>query len=240
MTPAPSRYQIVQRRTTRRWPWVLAVFVLWTLSIGLAWQWASLRAAPSLASVTERMHSAEHQLAQQQSRLRSLSQRETTLSRSDQITRDANGDLQGTLAERDEEIAALRADIAFYERLVGPTQQGKGLNVFSSEFAAGADNAWHYQIVLTQNLNRGAISEGRMHFVIEGVRHGKLASVDWSELQQKPAAPGQEYSFRYFQALEGQVMLPQDFTPQRVRVLLEGEDMAVEQAFDWKTANTRS
>ena len=79
-----------------------------------------------------------------------------------------------------------------------------------------------------------------MHFVIEGVRDGKLASVDWSELHQKPAAPGQEYSFRYFQALEGQVMLPQDFTPQRVRVLLEGEDMAVEQAFDWKTANTRS
>ena len=25
-----------------------------------------------------------------------------------------------------------------------------------------------------------------------------------------------------------------------VRVLLQGEDMAVEQAFDWKTANTRS
>ena len=238
MTPAPSRYQIVQRRTTRRWPWVLAVVALWTLSIGLAWQWASLRAAPSLASVTERMHSAEHQLAQQQSRLQSLSQRETTLSRSDQITRDANGDLQGTLAARDEEIASLRADIAFYERLVGPTQQPKGLNVFSSEFVAAAGDAWQYQIVLTQNLNRGAISEGRMRFLIEGVRNGKLASVDWNELHQQAAMPGQIYSFRYFQALEGQVMLPPDFTPQRVRVLLDGEDVAVEQSFDWKIGNT--
>jgi hypothetical protein len=33
-------------------------------------------------------------------------------------------------------------------------------------------------------------------------------------------------------------MLPSDFTPQRVRVLLDSEDVAVEQAFDWKSANT--
>ena len=110
--------------------------------------------------------------------------------------------------------------------------------MFSSEFVAAAGNAWQYQVVLTQNLNRGAISEGRMRFLIEGVRNGKLASVDWNELHQQAAMPGQIYSFRYFQALEGQVMLPPDFTPQRVRVLLDGEDVAVEQSFDWKIGNT--
>ena len=238
MTPAPLRYQIVQRQSSRRWPWVVLIVVAWGLSLALAWHWAALRAAPTLASVTKRMHHAEGQLAQQQSRLKQLSQRETTLTRSDQISRDANGDLQDTLATRDEEIAALRADVAFYERLVGPTQQPKGLNVFSSEFVAAAGDAWQYQIVLTQNLNRGAISEGRMRFLIEGVRNGKLASVDWNELHQQAAMPGQSYSFRYFQALEGQVMLPPDFAPQRVRVLLDGEDVAVEQSFDWKTGNT--
>ena len=238
MSPAPLRYHIVQRQTSRRWPWVALVVVLWVLSMALAWHWAAIRAAPTLASVTQRMHLAEKQLAQQQSRLKQLSQREAALARSDQISRDANGDLQGTLATRDEEIASLRADIAFYERLVGPTQQPKGLNVFSSEFVAAAGDAWQYQIVLTQNLNRGAISEGRMHFVIEGVRNGKLASLDWNELHQQAAMPGQTYSFRYFQALEGQVMLPPGFTPQRVRVSLHGEDVAVEQSFDWKTGNT--
>ena len=191
MTPTPVRYQIVQRQTYRRWPWVVLVMLLWILSLWLAWYWAAARAAPTLVSVTQRMHAAEGKLAQQQSRLTELSQRETTLARSDQISRDANGDLQGTLATRDEEIAALRADVAFYERLVGPTQQPKGLNVFSSEFIAAAGNAWQYQIVLTQNLNRGAISEGRMRFLIEGVRDGKLASVDWNELHQQAAMPGQ-------------------------------------------------
>ena len=117
-------------------------------------------------------------------------------------------------------------------------QQPKGLNVFSSEFIAAAGNAWQYQIVLTQNLNRGAISEGRMRFLMEGVRNGKVARLDWHELHQQAARPGQIFSCRYFQALEGQVMLPPDFTPQRVRVLLDGEDVSVEQSFDWKIGNT--
>jgi hypothetical protein len=128
--------------------------------------------------------------------------------------------------------------VAFYERLVGPTQQRKGLNVFSSEFAPGSDSAWRYQIVLTQNLNRGAISEGRMRFAVEGVRNGKLASVEWEELRQKPGAQGQPFSFRYFQALDGSVMLPSGFVPRRVRVLLDSQDVAVEQAFDWKSGRT--
>lgn len=238
MSHAPSRYQIVQRRTTPRWPLAVAMGGIWLLSLGLTWHWAAIRAAPTLADTTRRMHAAEQRLASQRSRLQELSQRETTLSVSDKISREANGDLQGTLAERDEEISALRADVAFYERLVGPTQQRKGLNVFSSEFVAGAGDAWHYQIVLTQNLNRGAISQGQMHFVIEGVRAGKLATVNWNELHQQPTAPGQTYSFRYFQTLDGRVMLPRDFTPQRVRVVLDNEGVAVEQAFDWKTANT--
>jgi len=238
MSLAPSRYQIVQRRTTRRWPLAVAVGGAWLLSLGLAWHWAAVRAAPTLADTTRRMHDAERQLASQRSHLKELSQRETTLSVSDKISREANGDLQGTLAERDEEISALRADVAFYERLVGPTQQRKGLSVFSSEFIAGTGAAWHYQIVLTQNLNRGAISQGQMRFVVEGVRAGKLATLNWNELHQQPSAPGQTYSFRYFQTLDGRVMLPRDFTPQRVRVVLDNEGVAVEQAFDWKTANT--
>ncbi len=238
MTQPASRYQIVLRQSSRRWPTRVLLALLWLLSLALVWQAAGTRAPPTLAGVSTRMQQAERQLAAQRERLRQLSQRETTLQRSDQISRNANSDLQSTLSERDEEIAALRSDLAFYERLVGPTQQRKGLNVFSSEFVAGAGAAWNYRIVLTQNLNRSAISQGSMRFLVEGVRAGKLATVDWHQLHQQPSAPGQPYSFRYFQSLDGSVMLPPDFTPQRVRVLLEGEGVAVEQAFDWKIAGS--
>ena len=68
-----------------------------------------------------------------------------------------------------------------------------------------------------------------MRFSVEGVRNGQMATVDWDELHQKPATAGQEYSFRYFQQLNGNVMLPRDFTPQRVKVMLRGEGANVSQ-----------
>ena len=176
------------------------------------------------------------QLRAQQRRIESLEQQVATLSRSDQISRDANRDLQATVSERDEEIAGLRADVAFYERLVGSTAQRKGLNVHSIEFAPTEAGSWNYRAVLTQNLNRGAISQGQLRFSIEGVRAGKLATLDWGDLNQRDDAPGQDYSFRYFQELGGNVMLPKDFTPQRVRVSLRGASGSVEQNFDWKPA----
>ena len=46
--------------------------------------------------------------------------------------------------------------------------------------------------------------------------------------------PAQKYSFRYFQQLNGSVMLPADFTPQRVRVSLRGDSASLDQAIAWE------
>jgi hypothetical protein len=94
---------------------------------------------------------------------------------------------------------------------------------------------WKYIVTLTQNLNRGVISGGEMRFSVEGVKDGKLSTISWGQLLQKSSAGGQAYSFRYFQQLEGNVMLPQGFTPQRVTVSLRGGGQSVDQKFDWST-----
>ncbi|MBN6151897.1 hypothetical protein JR065_16245 [Xanthomonas sp. AmX2] len=234
--PAP-RFQIVQNAPPRRsrvfWACLL---VGWLLSLGAVWAVASRQAAPQLGTVSEQLREAERRLQAQQRQIEALNQRQATLARSDQISRAANNEVQSSLAERDEEIAGLRADVAFYERLVGATSQRKGLTVHSAEFAPEAGGTWHYNVVLTQNLNRGAISQGQMRLAVEGVRGGKLTTVAWDELHQKSGVPGQEYSFRYFQQLDGSVILPKDFTPQRVRVSLSGGGASVNQTFDWTLA----
>jgi hypothetical protein len=93
----------------------------------------------------------------QQATIDALEQRVATLARSDQISREANNDLQGTLAERDEEIAGLRADVAFYERFVGATGQRRGLSVHELKLQPQTEQAWHFTATLTQNINRGAV-----------------------------------------------------------------------------------
>ncbi len=236
MNQPSSRFRIVQRRPRFGRGWAIAFGIAWLLSLAAIWGLASWRAVPKLGEVQGQLRVAEREQTRAGRQLDELNQRVATLTRSDQISRAANTELQSSLAERDEEIAALRADVAFYERLVGATAQRKGLNVHAIEFTAEDAGTWRYRAVLTQNLNRGAISQGQMRFTIEGVRAGKLASIGWSELHQRQDVAGQEYSFRYFQELSGSVMLPKDFTPQRVRVSLRGTGTSADQTFDWKLA----
>lgn len=199
---------------------------------GLAW-WLL---APSAGDPRAQLAESQRRLAAQQDVIAELQQRVATLTRSDQISREANADVQSMLAEKDEEIAGLRADVAFYERFVGNSGPRRGLAVHSAEFAPEAGGSWRYEVVVTQSINRGGLTKGEMEFAVEGVRDGKLTTLNWDELHQKPDAPAQDYSFRYFQRLGGSVILPAGFTPQRVEVTLRGSGASVEQAFDWTLA----
>ena len=220
----------------------IAAAVVFVLALGFG-GWGLWRVfAPGAGDVRTRLAGTQRQVRAQVAEIEQLRQRVATLSRSDQISRDANRDLQGSLAERDEEVAGLRADVAFYERLVGATAQRRGLTVHSLNLqrqAAPARGvaAWHFTGTLTQNLNRGAISAGRLTLLVEGTRDGRLQKLGWEDLRQQPGAPGVGYSFKYFEQVEGDVFLPGGVTPVRVTVRLVPQSGApVEQSFTWADA----
>jgi hypothetical protein len=211
---------------------LIVMLLLWAGSLALVWWWSAHLASPRLATIeTENSH-----LQAQARQLADLQQRAATLKRSDDISRAANQELQSSLAERDEEVSALRADVAFYERLVGTSGQRRGLTVHSVKMERDANGSWHYTATLTQNLNRGKISQGDLTLQIEGARAGKLQALMWSDLLQKPNAVPQPFQFRYFQKLDGSVMLPPGFTPHLVRVYLRSEGTTIQQAFPWADA----
>jgi len=213
--------------------------VLWVASLVLVWHYGRALAAPELASTRSQVAQFRQLSREQALALKELRQGTATLKRSDQISREANVELQTTLADREEEISGLRADIDFYERLVGSTGKRLGLRVHEVTFAPEVGGTWHYTITLTQNLNRGAISKGEMSFTVDGVRAGKFATVGWHDLLQKPGAAGTAFSFRYFQQIEDSVMLPPGFKPQRVRVKLKSHGEQVEQTFPWQIGKAK-
>ncbi|MEO6264426.1 MAG: DUF6776 family protein, partial [Luteimonas sp.] len=93
---------------------------------------------------------------------------------------------------------------------------------------------------LTQNLNRGAVNRGRLTLSVEGSRGGRMQRLTWAELRQQPDAPGVDYSFKYFQQVEGDLLLPAGLQPIRVvaRLVPQG-GAAAEQSFTWAEATTK-
>ena len=64
-----------------------------------------------------------------------------------------------------------------------------------------------------------------------------MQKLAWSELRQQQGAPGVEYSFKYFQQVEGDIVLPAGVKPVRVIArLVPVSGAALEQSFSWSEA----
>jgi hypothetical protein len=242
MSQPPSEFQrfIIVPKNSQRRSWAWLILILWPLSLAAMWWLASevlisKRPVGSISQSPSIVRPTEQGNTEASDELKQLQQALATAKRSDQINRSANLELQSTLSDREEEIAGLRNDVAFYERLVGATAQRRGLSVHAIRFKPETGGTWKFTATLTQNLNRGAISQGNMKFAVEGVSGGKLKSLRWDELVQKTESGGKPYSFRYFQEVQGSVLLPVGFTPQRVKVSLRGNGGSADQEFPWNT-----
>jgi len=166
----------------------------------------------------------------------SLEARIAMLERSEQIAKAAVGDLQQTLRDREEEIESLRSDLAFYGRLVGGgKREGLAVHVLKVH-RVGDSQAWNFVATLTQNFKRGQDTKGRVTLSVEGVENGKLATLDWTALTQGQNPAGIEYGFKYFQQVNGTIMLPGGFQANRVRVKADGDGGHADADFAWNDA----
>jgi hypothetical protein len=208
------------------------------LVLAALWAGSLLVVAALVATFVARtpQHDARARLAVAQREGEALKARVAVLERSEQVAKLALGDVQQTLRDRDEEVDGLRADLAFYGRLVGGSKR-EGLAVHTLRVTPLKDSpAWNFTVTLTQNFKRGDEIRGRMTLAVEGVAAGKLETLDWNALAQGQDKSGIEYGFKYFQQVSGTIMLPADFTANRVIVRADGDGAPVEQEFAWKDA----
>lgn len=231
--PPERRFVIVPHRPRTRALLVVLVFG-WLLSLWLAIDLTARYVGPDSARLRGKVDAMQKARDADAAKLDKLEADLAVLSRSDQVSRSAVQSLQEDLADRDERIAQLRADVAFYERLVDAASKRQGLSVHSLRFSRRDDGAWRYVLTLTQNLKRSKVSSGELRLSIDGAQGGQLKTLDWAALRQDDKAAALPFEFKYFQQLQGSVMLPAGFTPHRVRVQLKSADGNSEPSFSWQ------
>jgi len=193
-----------------------------------------LRDRLSAESEHAELDQLRHESAQAQQRI-------VVLERSEQVARAANADLQQSLRDRQEQISALRADLGFYSRLTGSSARREGLAVQGVRLASTPQpRMYNFTITITQNLKAGQVASGHARVSVTGTQAGKLSTLAWTDLAPNQEHDGLAFSFKYFQQLKGTLMLPDGFTPNRLRAEADaGAEMGrAEQDMAWAEALT--
>jgi hypothetical protein len=174
------------------------------------------------------------------SRVTDLSDENTLLRRSHQIDDDAIGRLRDVLASREERIAELEEELAFYRNLVSPSEMQPGIRIRRLSLAAvpGDTRSYRYELVLTQLNSDDTYVEGRVDFGIEGSRPDGRRTLALDEVATGDGDAEPEFRFRYFQTLRGRIRLPASFDPIRIRLRVEpsgGRVDPVEKDYPWNS-----
>jgi len=167
-----------------------------------------------------------------------LKQQVSNQLRAAQVNDIASHSLRSTLAEREEEISGLRADLDFYARLVGGDAQRGGLRIQNVRVQPiDGTKGWNVSVSLTQNAKRGEDTSGTATVSVEGLRGDKVVRLDWPALGDTAQKDGMPFRLKYFQELHATIVLPADFRPNRVYVSAQpGGDDAVNRTVAWTDA----
>jgi hypothetical protein len=211
--PPPPALVIRTHEERSRWrEWAtIGLFWLATILVAVALTWVLRENVPA-DGVAQLRHALDQNAA--------LQQRVAVLERAQQVANAANADLQRQIGERQEEVAGLRADLAFYSSLTRADAKREGFSVQALRVSAVRDNPrlFNFSVTLTQNLKPGQVASGQVRLSVSGTRGDKLATIDWADLVANADAKGMGFSFKYFQQIKGTLLLPDGFVPNGVRV----------------------
>lgn len=177
------------------------------------------------------------QLDELRSKVEELSRENTLLERAERIEREARSRLRGVISEREERIAELEKELAFYRNLVSPSKMEPGLHVRQARLRPvdGMPRVYTYEVVVSQVNDSDSYVSGRIDWRFEGRRGGESVTAGLDEWIIGDDADTQ-FRFKYFQRLSGRIRVPQGVEPIRVqlRVLPSGDRLeALEQSYSW-------
>jgi len=231
---SPSRLRVVEHDPRRAWRVGVLIGVLWFCSLAALYFFVRSTLAPQLGQVSKELGVTQAALVEAQTRASKLEVNLAKHERGQQVAERAAQDLQLSLAARQDEIASLRNDLGFYQRLMEVGSQQAGITVHSFEAQPTEQTrAFQFALTLSQNLKRNRVTSGKVEITISGTDGERGLRLGMDKLGGESATMG--FSFKYFQRLSGVLMLPEDFTPASVRVKVIAENASpVEREFVWK------
>lgn len=211
------------------------------LFIGLGIVWAAyelgqIRAGHNRFEAQESYSLLEREFNALQVETAKLNQKVVLLETSEKIDAEAYRRVEEQLAGLQAEILTQQEDLAFYRGIVADQQTG--LRIQDLELLRGADaSSFTMRLVLAQAIRADRRISGYVELNVEGMQDGQELTLGLGDLAGQADGKSQlAFSFRYFQNLQADLVLPRGFAPARVTVKLTPNGKSakpLEKSFDW-------
>lgn len=238
--PNKNPQMIIRPRETKRVLFYGATVLIALLLIGwLVFYWGFLQAGVDLEDITEERNSLVEQVKALTTESQGLNAKIAILERSQQVETEGYAQVKNSLSGLQAEILELREEIAFYRGIVSPGESSSGLRIerFILEHAA-EERIFHYKLILTQVLKNDRLMRGYVNITVDGVQDGKPKQYSLKELAPDKTKPLQ-FTFRYFQKFEGDMLIPEGFTPRGIQVeVVPRTNKVIRSTYEWVDEGT--
>lgn len=149
----------------------------------------------------------------------------------------AKQEIQETIRSHKAEISQLETDVSFYQQIMAPSNNAKGLQVQKVELkAATVKNHFAYKFVLAQVADNKAYVKGVVAVNLIGMEGDKKKIIPLRDISEQEEL-GLKFKFKYFQDFGGELILPEGLVPESIQVVAQSKGKKasrIEQSFDWK------
>lgn len=167
-----------------------------------------------------------------------LEQQVANLRLATEVDRKANEEVRAQVVELKNQLAEMEQDNTFYRSLMRPNASDQGLIVDPPSVVAlaGSVNKYQYKVVIKQIVAQHRLLSGHLEFEILGRQDEVLRKLALKDISDAVNVEQLKLRFKYFQRIEGEMVLPEGFVPERIQlkvVVQRPKKAVVEKKFGW-------
>lgn len=171
--------------------------------------------------------------------IKKLRQQVADLKLGDEVDTIANEEVRLSSGDLQQQIADLKEEVRFYKSVLMPNVEEKGLRIERLDVKATADpKKVRYHLLLTQVVEKHEYIQGGVEMQLVGKKDNQEVSIPFVEVADLEGKPIR-FRFRYFQNIDGELTLPDGFTPVEIMVIANStgnDSRRLERRFDWQLA----
>lgn len=160
------------------------------------------------------------------------------LDRASVMDQRANEEVQSTIRTLRERVAQLEEDIVFYRQVVSEETEDTGLVIGQFDISATAQaGRFRYKLVMRQEDADGdTFLLGHVNVNIVGQQNNEQVVYSLRDISSDEDELDIRLRFKFFQNIEGEMALPEGFTPDRIQIAAasaEPVEKTINQDFSW-------